>query len=114
MRCSVCSASRGQGADVAARSAAAVADLEQAAQLVEREADGKGAADQAHAIHGRGRVTPVAGMGPRRPGQDADALVVAERIGADAGQSGQFAGQEMSAVSSHLTAVAPWNRFQGQ
>jgi len=74
-----------------ARSAASVLLAEDTSKLRERETDGARVANEPHAINGFRRKPAVAGLRAMRAGKDADALVVPDRVWADARKLSQFA-----------------------
>jgi hypothetical protein len=69
--------------------------LEDSRELVQREADSERAPDQANALAGVRRILPVAGCGSLGAGQDADPLIMAERVGADTAFPREFAGSHV-------------------
>jgi hypothetical protein len=78
----------GQRVNHATGRMAEVALAEDAGQFGEREAGAKGALYHQDSIERLGGVDPVAVCGTRRVREHPNALVVAERIGAQAGQTG--------------------------
>ena len=77
---------RNQRSDAPTRRTATIALRQGARQIVEREADGEGAPDEPDPGDGIGRIPAVPTLAARRKRKDPLALVVAQRIGADAGQ----------------------------
>jgi hypothetical protein len=80
----------GEDADLPAGRMSAVPGAEQSRQLVERETDGERALDQQNAIERVGRVGAVTVGEAPRFSENSLALVVAERVGADARSSGDL------------------------
>lgn len=75
-----------------ARSAALVSSLENLRQLVERKSDRKRPANQTDAVQSVRRIQAVIAFGPLGRRQHAHTFVVAQRVGTDSGQCGQFPG----------------------
>jgi hypothetical protein len=80
---------------VAARRRPAVALAEDPLDLAEREADRERSPDEPHALDGRPRKAAVPVRAAHRRGQDAHALVVADRVRADAADPGQLAREDL-------------------
>ena len=78
-----------QGLGVAAGALALVGDLEQLADLAQPQPGPLGALDQAQPADRRLVVEPVAGRRAGRLGQEPDAFVVADGVGAEPGLAGE-------------------------
>ena len=79
-----------QGGHVLTWRLAAVPEGDDLADLTEGEADGLGGADEREPPEGGVVVVAVARAGPGRGRQDADLLVVADRLGRDPRPLGEF------------------------
>jgi hypothetical protein len=84
----------GQRADLAAWSAAGVANAQSQAQFLKRESDLQGPPDQADSLDRVRRILAVTCFRPPGLHQYSDAFVVAERIGADAALASEVAGSK--------------------
>jgi hypothetical protein len=94
-------------ADVLAGRLAAIADVEDLADLAQGEPGALGVFDERHPFHGSGRVVTVAGAGPLRGGQQAFVLVEAEGLGGGSGVLGQLASPATSRQRGSLVRLAP-------
>ena len=98
----------GKRADAMARRFAAIALAENGGQLLDRKTERQRSANQANTREGVRRKKPVARSGARRGGEQAAALIVAERVGTDAREPGEFAGIERTGcggVRSHRESL---------
>ena len=82
----------GEPAHLAAGRPAGVARAEDRRELVDREADGNGDADQADAGHGRRGIAPISIRGTARLREQSPPLVEPQGVLRDSGASGELAG----------------------
>lgn len=94
---------RRQRAHSAAGGRTGVALAEDAGDLVEREADREGSPDEPHALDGRARITAIT-VGPAHsPWDDADTLVMPDRVGAHSAESRQLAREQFIVAHRRTT-----------
>src|SRR5579863_9699286 len=122
-----------QPLDLAARSAARLAHLENFRQLRQREADRQSIADQSNAVCGFARTQAVVAGRAAWNSQQLHSLIVAQSVGADPGKLGELPREKIWLLNHAMSPVSkgtqtenrtsercfnthyqPWNRFQGQ
>ena len=85
-------------------------EREKLLDLIKGETEALRPLDEAEATHSFGRILSVTRSTPRRPRQEASALVVSNRVEVHARLSRQFSNRE----AVHILQGTPWTPVQGQ